>query len=293
MTKEKLEHTSSSVLAWAKERLSAYKHVSADTWEQFKDGVALIHLIHECDNTLIDLENFDTSDPLRTLEAAFDIAEKKFGIPNLFDAKTFMDAKLAEKGPDIRVFSLYVSHFRVAYTERHRASNPVQTAQGLVAELKALVARKVNQVELLNNEFQDQTLRMAALSSKDELQAERTYLNKRAITLDKMIEMSRQLNSELEAQNLALREQIRLLNDKITTLTKSVDQEKQEKEAALRELEIQERIKAMAELLQETDIDKYIELHKEEIEKVASEMSDSASKPNSSRLANPESPRSS
>jgi hypothetical protein len=256
-----------------RETLSPYKlQISINNWDCFKDGVVLIHLIHCCDSSAIDLEIFDTSDPLRTLEAAFDIAESKLGIPNLFDAKALMDSKLADRGPDLRTFILYVSHFRAVHHERHRADNPVKTAQSLVAELKSLVTHKLSQVEHLREDFQHETQRMQALSSQDELHAERVYLQRRAQTMDRMMEMSRQLNSDLEAQNLALREQNRLLSEKISHLSKALENEKYEKEAVLVQMEMNERIKAMAELLEETDLDHYIELHKEEIDRLAAEM---------------------
>jgi ribosomal protein S15P/S13E len=274
VSREKLDRSSKDMLSWSQKALSRYKSVSLDSWDHFKDGVALIHLIHYCDSSIVDLEEFDMSDPLRTLEAAFDLAETRLGIPNLLDAKLLMDSRLTDRGPDLRTFILYLSHFRTAYDERHRAGNPLTTTQSILADLKSLVNRKVAQVELLNEEFQHHTDRLTALAVRDELQAERTYLQQRAVTMDKMMEMSRQLNSELEAQNLALRDQNRLLTDKITHLNRALEQEKHEKDAALAQMEMSERIKAMAELLEEPDLDKYIEMHKEEIDRLTVELTE-------------------
>ena len=277
VSKEKLERANHPTLQWVRERMAPFRlpH-SIDNWDCFKDGVVLIHLIYCCDSSIINLEAFDMSEPLRTLEAAFDVAERQLGIPNLFDAKSLMDSKLADRGPDLKTFILYISLFKAVHSERHRAENPVKTTHSMLADLKNLVSRKLAQVERLNDEFQHQTQRMQALSTHDELQAERLYLQRRALTMDRMMEMSRQLNSDLEAQNLALREQNRLLSEKISHLSKALENEKHEKEAVLAQMEMTERIKAMAELLQETDLDHYIELHKDEIDRLASEMDPNA-----------------
>jgi ribosomal protein S15P/S13E len=278
VTREKLDRASREILAWAQNALlSSYKSITLDSWDHFKDGTALIHLIHYCDPSILDLEDFDMSDPLRTLEAAFSMAETKLGIPNVFDAKALMDARLGNHGPDLRTFILYLSHFRTAYNERHMSNNPLTSARSVLADLQALVCRKVAQVAQLGESFQDECDRLTALSTKDELHLEREYLHKRSITMDKMMEMSRQLTSELEAQNLSLREQNRLLTEKISHLTRAVEQEKQEKDAALARMEMNERIQAMAELLEEPDLDKYIESHKEEIDRLTSELTEAQS----------------
>jgi len=275
VSREKLERANQSVLGWARSVISVVgvspSHQpppQISGWDSFKDGVAFLHLIHLCDNSIINLDEFDTSDPIRTLEAAFDIAETFLGVPNVFDPKSFFDSKLLDNGPDARTLFIYLSHFRTVYQERNRADNPTTTAQHLVADLKNLVSRKVSQVEAIADEFENQTLRLVALSTRDELHAEKEYLQQRALTMDKMMEMSIQLNSELESQNLSLREQNRLLNENVTLLKKAVELHKTEKDAALAQLDMVERMKAMAELLQEPDLDKFIELHMEEIEKI-------------------------
>lgn len=274
VSREKLDHASRELLAWAQNALSTYK-ISLDSWEQFKDGVALVHLIHYCDPSSIDLEIFDTSDALRTLEAAFDLAHVKLGIPNVFDAKSLLDSRLNNHGPDLRTFVLYLAHFKTVYEERHANRDaPLETARSVLADLKSLVSKKVQQVESLGEAFQTQCDKLNALSTRDEWHAEKTYLHQRSVTMDKMVEMSRQLTSELEAQNLALREQNRLLTDKISHLNRALDQAKGEKDAALAQLDMAERMKAMAELLEEPDLDKYIESHKEEIERLTVQLTE-------------------
>lgn len=278
VSKEKLDRQSRDLMQWVQKMLVGTQRADIVSWDSFKDGVPLILLINACDPTIIKVDEFDMSDSLRTLEAAFDIAEGKLGIPNLFDAKALLDSRLADNGPDLRTFLLYVSHFRSAIAERQRSDNPVSTTMSLVADLKRLVERRVNHVELLNDEFQEHTQRLVVLASQDELQAERTYLHQRAHKMDKMMEWGRQLNSELEAQNLALRDQNRLLNDKIAHLTRALEQEKQEKDAALAQVEMTERIKAMAELLNEPDLDQYIAQHKEAIDLISKGDSDANNK---------------
>lgn len=274
VSKEKLDRSSRELMQWVQKTLVGTQKADITSWDAFKDGIALILLINVCDSTILNIEEFDMSDPLRTLEAAFDIAECRLGVPNLFDAKALIDARLSDNGPDLKTFLLYITHFRSIILERQRSDNPVSATLSLVADLKRLVERKVNHVELLNDEFQEHTHRLSALASQDELQAERTYLQQRALKMDKMMEWGRQLNSELEAQNLALRDQTRLLNDKIAHLSRALEQEKNEKEAALAQVAMVERIKAMAELLNEPDLDKFIEQHKEEIDLLTGEASE-------------------
>lgn len=266
VTKEKLERANRELMQWVQKTLAGTQRATISSWDSFKDGVALILLIHACDPCAVDVDEFDMSDPLRTLEAAFDIASEKLGLPNLFDARALIDARLSDNGPDLRTFILYVSHLRSIHSERQLTEHPLATSLGLVAELQKAVQKKVSQVELLNEEFQEHTNRLIALASQDELQAERSYLQQRALKMDKMMEWGRQLNSELEAQNLALRDQTRLLNDKIEHLTRAIEQEKHEKEAALQQVAMTEKLLAMAELLGEPDLDKFMELHKTEID---------------------------
>lgn len=123
------------LLKWIAEMTEGYRGVNVTSFKtSFNDGLAWAALIDRFDPEFINFGALNQSEPDKTLEIVFDVAEKKLGIPRLFETKD-----LTEGTPDERSVILYSSLFYHAWStnedriklanERRGLGNRVQDMQ--------------------------------------------------------------------------------------------------------------------------------------------------------------------
>jgi len=98
--------------------------------------LAFCALIHRHRPDLLDFEPLDKNNNKQNLELAFDVAEKKLGIPRLLDIEDLVDVAK----PDERSIMTYVSEYFHCFA-----------AQGL----KELAARRVKKFAQFNKSMED------------------------------------------------------------------------------------------------------------------------------------------
>lgn len=103
------EHASNDgLLKWCKAATAGYDVDIRDFGKSWKDGMAFNAIINRFRPDLVDYSSMTRSDPLKNLEQAFSVAEKKLSIPRLIDPEDIATVLY----PDEKCIMTYVSQFR-------------------------------------------------------------------------------------------------------------------------------------------------------------------------------------
>lgn len=134
--------------------------------------------------------------------------------------------------------------------------------------MKLLVQDRVESIREMQAQFDEEISRLAALSSQDELEAEKIYHQQKSESASRTIEASRHLVGKLEERNASLKTQNELLSEKVAVLEKLLESERAARKRAEEEFLLNEKIRALADLLEpkEKDISAYFELYKDQLE---------------------------
>jgi len=125
------------LLLWCQKKTAGYRDVKVENFtNSWVNGLAFCALIHRHRPDLLDFEPLDKNNNKQNLELAFDVAEKKLGIPRLLDIEDLVDVAK----PDERSIMTYVSEYFHCFA-----------AQGL----KELAARRVKKFAQFNKSMED------------------------------------------------------------------------------------------------------------------------------------------
>lgn len=232
---------------------------------------------------LLILTLFFQSDKLRTVEAALSIAEEFLNIPNLLSAEAVIQGNAFFTalpimrtlnicyyiGREQKALLLYLAMFQQKLAERKKADNPLATAQNIALEMKEQLQKKLDSVRSLKAQFEEELLRLAALSSKDEFDAEKQFYIQRVESMDKMLEETRLLVHKLEQRNEFQKQQNLILQEKISALERMLEYERTARRKLEMELQIIEKLRALGPLVnEEQDIMEYYNKHKDVIDMI-------------------------
>jgi len=107
------------LLAWCKQTTEGYRDVNIENYKHsFRDGMAFLALCDkflESNKEIIDYTKFRRDTPTENLATAFEIAEKKMGIPKLLDSQ-----ELADGNVDDRSLVLYISLYFHAFVAKQQ-----------------------------------------------------------------------------------------------------------------------------------------------------------------------------
>ena len=103
------------LLRWVRLCTKNYPGVDVSNWgNSFNDGLAFCALINKHAPDQLDFSKLDTSDPVGCLKKAFQVAEDKFGVPQLLDAE-----ELASPGAtDDKSIIVYTAKLRQAFADQ-------------------------------------------------------------------------------------------------------------------------------------------------------------------------------
>jgi len=97
-----------ALLLWCKKKTAGYKDVKVENFHiSWQDGLAFCAIIHAHRPDLLDFSKLDKNNPRENLRLAFEVAEKKLGIPSLLDVEDIVDVPK----PDERSIITYVSQY--------------------------------------------------------------------------------------------------------------------------------------------------------------------------------------
>lgn len=116
----------------------------------FNDGMVWAALIDRFDPDYIDFQSLDRNNKEATLNLVFEVAEKKLGIPRLFEP-----AELIEGNPDERSVILYSSLFYHAWTsneERIKLANESRGLGSKMSEYKSQLEQQEEERQKLQRE---------------------------------------------------------------------------------------------------------------------------------------------
>jgi cysteinyl-tRNA synthetase len=132
--------------------------------------------------------------------------------------------------------------------------HPLAPALKAANDVKFLVEKRFENLKDLQAQFDEEILRLAALSSQDELEAEKVYHQQKSESASRTIEASRHLVGKLEERNGILRAQNELLSEKVSVLEKLLESERATRKRLEDELVLTEKIKALGALLEPEEV---------------------------------------
>jgi len=124
--KERDSRPEDDLLKWIANTTEGYGVEVVNFKTSFNDGRVWAALIDRFDPTYIDFHSLNKNDKEGTLNLVFDIAEKKLGIPRLFEP-----SDLIEGNPDERSVILYSSLFYHAWTSNEERIRLANESRGL------------------------------------------------------------------------------------------------------------------------------------------------------------------
>lgn len=207
------------LLAWCKQTTEGYREVNIESYKtSFRDGMAFLALadkFHEGNTEILDYSKFHRDTPTENLTTAFDIAEKKMGVPKLLDPQ-----ELADGNVDDRSLVLYISLYFHAFLakqqqklledQKSKIEEKMRGLQGNLEERAKMAAELLEE----NNKLREEM---------DALKRELTDLKDKNNYLDERVEVFKQL---LEQENLEKEE-----NQKIRTALQTELQSLKEEQA--------------------------------------------------------------
>ena len=102
------------LLSWLKQKLAGYKDVNFDDGfksESFTNGKAMLALINEFDQSLIDYASYKPADKLKNCTDGLKIGEEKANVPALMEAGELSNGKVSEKNL-VLYYSLWFNAFK-------------------------------------------------------------------------------------------------------------------------------------------------------------------------------------
>lgn len=131
-----------ALLLWCKKKTKGYSGVDVQNFHMsWKDGLAFCALIHAHRPDLLDFDSLNKADAAANLQLAFDIAEKKLGLPSLLDVADIVD----NVKPDERSVMTYVAQFYHLFS----ANKQQEIAGRRVGKLVDLI----EQIEKMKEEY--------------------------------------------------------------------------------------------------------------------------------------------
>ncbi|CAH8841985.1 unnamed protein product [Trichobilharzia szidati] len=107
------------LLLWCKRQTAPYKNVRVENFHtSFKDGLAFCAIIHRNRPQLIDYHQLDSSDPVKNLNLAFDVAEKHLDIPRMLDSEDMVISRKCDE----RSVMAYLSSYYHAFSGSHKTN---------------------------------------------------------------------------------------------------------------------------------------------------------------------------
>ncbi|XP_049849964.1 cortexillin-1-like [Schistocerca gregaria] len=251
---EKLSKFRNKVVRWAKEFFDVNSSkIEIDGLDAFRDGLAFLYFIHYYDESLIDVEAFDTSDSYRVLESAFSLAEEYLDIPNILCPQDVISSTNEQS------LVLYIYLYKIKFDLKSAGSGDREfESSHRMADLKQILSKKVESVRSLMDLLTHEQQRLISLLRQDELYKEKIHYEKHLASMNRKVEKNIEICSELQKQNDALKQQNSLLLKNIDILQKKLSQEVRKKKEAKKLSVTKESVKSFLELLMSENLSGYL-----------------------------------
>jgi len=160
------------LLLWCKQKTAGYRDVEVESFKNsFKDGMAFGALCDAFvqDKSVIDFDKFQKGSPTENLTNAFEVAEKKLGVPKLLDEEDVLEGNVDE-----RSMVLYVSLFFHAFLAKEAQNQAQAEKDKIEAQMKGLQGSLEERAKLAAQfEEDNKTLRERLSALEKELADER------------------------------------------------------------------------------------------------------------------------
>eukprot|EP01125_Pyxidicula_operculata_P004695 TRINITY_DN175_c0_g1_i1.p1 TRINITY_DN175_c0_g1~~TRINITY_DN175_c0_g1_i1.p1 ORF type:complete len:658 (-),score=232.24 TRINITY_DN175_c0_g1_i1:609-2582(-) len=202
-----------NLLGWCQDILSGYPDISFEDGFKskcWKNGKALLALIHEYNPEYLDYGHFDAANGKENCEAAVQLAENKIGLPSILDPSELSEGSYEEKN-----LVLYLSLFYNSFKEKNAGETRENLSRRL-ADLEVKYRTQVSESENLS-------------TSITELKTTTTNLSEKLHVLTSEIESGDHEEHDLQAK-------IDELRNKLKSESASLQREIDEKQVSLTSL---------------------------------------------------------
>jgi peptidoglycan hydrolase CwlO-like protein len=153
------------LLSWVKNMTEGYENVEINNFkDSFNDGMAFAALVHAMNPDAIDFNSLDPKDVEHNLNHAFEMAEKKLGIPRLLEVEDVMNGSVDE-----RAMILYNSLFFHAWNADAEKREIRKEKESVAAQLER-IGKENSDLKTENAELRqavdDKDARIAALEAE-------------------------------------------------------------------------------------------------------------------------------
>lgn len=254
---EKMKKLQESLITWAKNMLKNDQKYSVQNINDFNDGIILLAILHNYDSSLIDIDNFDTSNPVNNFETLFNIVESKFGINNIFDPT------LIVSGNNPSGLTLYISMMKT----KMETKNDSIDNRNYISEVKDSLNQFSNIIQTSRDKIEIDNKEVESLYSNDKFYEIKNQLKERYNEKESQIEKCMNFIFQLDSQNKALREQNIILQQKINILEDINKHDKIRTESVQKRLSFMNRLLSLSSLLTDNDLETYLKSHEDELKK--------------------------
>lgn len=127
------------LLLWCRKKTAGYRDIDPPGLKNFKNdwrnGLAFCALIHRHRPDLLNYDELDAKNDAHNLELAFDIAEKKLGIPRLLDVEDM-------KNPDEKSVMTYVAEYFHRFASQDQKENSARRCANFLKFLRDMQTRQ-------------------------------------------------------------------------------------------------------------------------------------------------------
>eukprot|EP00005_Dracoamoeba_jomungandri_P005812 CAMPEP_0174260760 /NCGR_PEP_ID=MMETSP0439-20130205/10444_1 /TAXON_ID=0 /ORGANISM="Stereomyxa ramosa, Strain Chinc5" /LENGTH=973 /DNA_ID=CAMNT_0015345079 /DNA_START=20 /DNA_END=2941 /DNA_ORIENTATION=+ len=224
---------------WIETLISHHGDLKVEDFKtSFNDGLVWAAMIDRFDPDFIDFETLrNENDPVKTLETVFEVAEKKLGIPKLFDVSDLVDGT-----PDERSVVLYSSLFYHAWItneERIKIANANRNFSSAMEDVEEKL--KHEEEERLQLEKAKSDLEKVSKESHKTLDDTRKRIKELEEAIqgltDEKNELSKKIEMEIVERKRKLKERIEnatgdleTLGDEVEEISNNLSEEREKKE---------------------------------------------------------------
>jgi len=218
------------LLLWCKQTTEGYRDVNIENYKtSFHDGMAFIALIDkflEGNKTIIDYSKFRKDSPSENLTTAFEIAEKKMGIPKLLESQEVADGIVDERSLVLYI-SLYFHAFvakqqqKLLEDQKSKIEETVRGLQGSLEERAKMAAELLEENTRLKEEMDTLKRELADVRDKN------NYLDERVEVFKQLLEQENLEKEENQKIRTALQTELQSVKEEYSKTKQNLESENQ------------------------------------------------------------------
>lgn len=212
----------------------------------------LLQLVHSLDATLLDLHALTSATPERQAASALHAAEEGWGIVPVLEGRDVAE------GSERKALALWLTLLR-AQADPARP-DPAHDAKAHLARTRRALGDYARGLEAAEAHLDEAVGSLGGALAQQDGGAERAFLDARAALHAQMLSQALGHVNTLEERNRLLQQQNRLLSERLSSVERALRLEETTRRKLEEQLEVEERVRALGEVLQDRDAHEYLGL---------------------------------